>query len=325
MITAMQNTFVMWTRDEQIGAGLGGLSVIMIGSSVVAASYLTEFPIVGGQALRFSLAAVVLIVWGRHRGQRFRIPTPREMLLLALLGVVGMAGYGLMLVQATAVTEPGTIGVAIGATPLVIVLARAAIERKRPHAQLLLGAVTVVVGAALAQATAHGGLSWNLSSTFWSLAVIVGAASITLLGAPLIATLGSYATTTYGCGLAAVILLSVGLGTQLITGRAMLHVPSLSEIAALTFWSLGVTVLVTLLWYQALARLGASRTGLFNGLVALTSLLAIQISGAGVVTKWQALGAVLVVIGVLVGLTGKPLSQSKQVIVEGATSAVPGP
>jgi drug/metabolite transporter (DMT)-like permease len=60
---------------------------------------------------------------------------------------------------------------------------------------------------------------------------------------------------------------------------------------------------VFLAWFSAVARLGAERTGLFNGLVPIASLIAVAVIGTGAVTGMQLAGALGVLAGVTLGLT----------------------
>ncbi len=300
-----------WNQQERIGAGLGALSVALIGGSVAAASLLHDYPLLGGQAVRFAVATLVLFAWGLARRHRFRLPTGRETVWLVLLAVCGMAGYGVMLVHATSVTEPGNVGVAIGAAPLFIVLVRAAQTRTRPALRLMAAATIVFAGTFIAQASANSGLQWSVEGVVWSLAAMIGAASITLLGAPVIPTLGSYTVTTYGCTIAAIVLLGTSAGIQISTGATMLRVPDATELGALAFLAIGVTVLVMLLWYGAMSRLGASRTGLFNGFVPLASLFSVALVGTGSIALTQLIGAALVLAGVLLGLSSRDESASR--------------
>lgn len=277
----------------------------MIGGSVAAASLLDAYPVLGGQAVRFAVATVVLIAWGLVRRHVFRRPTIRESVVLVLLATCGMVGYGIMLVQATSVADPGNVGVAIGAAPLLIVLTRAAQARTKPAPMLMFGAVVVLAGTFIAQTSTDGGLQWRAEGMLWSLALLAGAASITLLGASVITTLGPYTVTTYACGVSAVLLLGLSGGIQAATGATMMRVPDPTEFAALAFLTIGVTVMVTLLWYGAMTRLGAGRAGLFNGLVPLASLVSVAVVGVGTITLSQLTGAGLVLTGVLVGLSSR--------------------
>jgi drug/metabolite transporter (DMT)-like permease len=60
---------------------------------------------------------------------------------------------------------------------------------------------------------------------------------------------------------------------------------------------------VFLAWFSAVARLGAERTGLFNGLIPVASLVAVAVIGSGAVTGVQLAGALGVLAGVTLGLT----------------------
>jgi hypothetical protein len=64
-----------------------------------------------------------------------------------------------------------------------------------------------------------------------------------------------------------------------------------------------VTAVVFVAWFSAVERLGAERTGLFNGLVPIASLIAVAVIGTGTVTGMQLAGALSVLVGVTLGLT----------------------
>jgi drug/metabolite transporter (DMT)-like permease len=67
-------------------------------------------------------------------------------------------------------------------------------------------------------------------------------------------------------------------------------------------------------------RLGVDRTGLFNGLIPVTSLAAVTLTGTGTITPLRLLGAVAVLAGVLLGL-----SRARQVPVGTVIQAVSTP
>ena len=56
-------------------------------------------------------------------------------------------------------------------------------------------------------------------------------------------------------------------------------------------------------WYGAMERLGVDRTGLFNGLIPVTSLAAVALTGTGTITPPRLLGALAVLVGVILGLS----------------------
>src|SRR5262249_45221089 len=70
--------------------------------------------------------------------------------------------------------------------------------------------------------------------------------------------------------------------------------------------AVAVTAVVVLAWYAAMKRLGVDRTGLFNGLIPITALAAIALTGTGTITPLQVLAALTVLAGVLLGLGRSP-------------------
>ncbi|MFF2847061.1 DMT family transporter [Streptomyces sp. NPDC058001] len=292
----------MLSSRERSGVALALAAVCLIGGSVAAAGRLRDFPVMGGQAARYALATVFLILWARIRGHTFVRPTPVQALWIVLLAAMGMAGYGVVLLHAVSLTAPGNVGVVIGASPLVIVLVRALLTRTRPSRNLMAGALCVAAGSAVPQLTTGGQVQWSAAGFAWSCLALACGAAITLLGAPPTEQLGALTVTTYACGLAAVMLFVAALITRTVTGTPVLRAPTAVEFAALAFLALGVTTVVFLLWYGAIERLGAGRTGLFNGLTPVASLIALSVTGTATATVHQAAGAALVLFGVVLGL-----------------------
>ncbi|MFJ9590124.1 DMT family transporter [Streptomyces acidicola] len=293
---------MMFDARERSGAALALGAVCLIGGSVAAAGRLHDFPLIGGQAVRYGFATVFLLVWGRIRRHTFIRPSPAQMAWIFLLAATGMAGYGIVLVYATSMTSPGNVGVALGAAPLIIVLVQSLLARARPSRNLIGGALCVACGSAVAQMSTGSTVQWSVQGFMWSCLALTGVCAVTLFGAPATKALGSLTATTYACALASVMLFLTAVIKGSVTGTPVLRRPSGTEFSALAFLALGVTTVVYLLWYGAVERLGAGRTGLFNGLVPLASLLALSVTGTATASLNQIGGAVLVLIGVAFGL-----------------------
>jgi drug/metabolite transporter (DMT)-like permease len=127
----------------------------------------------------------------------------------------------------------------------------------------------------------------------------------TLLAAPLLPRLGALAVTSYACVLAGVVLLVTAGLISLADGGPVLTVPTGVELASLAYLSIVVTAVVFIAWYGAMDRLGTARTGLFNGLIPVTSLAAVALVGTGIITPLRALAALAVLAGVILGLTNQ--------------------
>ncbi len=107
---------------------------------------------------------------------------------------------------------------------------------------------------------------------------------------------------TYSAGLAGAGLLILAGTVSLDPSGPVLRVPTGIELAALAYLAVAVTAVVFLAWFAAMDRLGAERTGLFNGLIPIASLAAVVLVGTGQFTLLRATGAILVLVGVVLGL-----------------------
>ena len=51
-------------KRERVGAGLAAGSALLVGGSVAASSLLDGYPVLGGQAVRYPAAGILLAAWG---------------------------------------------------------------------------------------------------------------------------------------------------------------------------------------------------------------------------------------------------------------------
>jgi drug/metabolite transporter (DMT)-like permease len=293
-------------KRERTGAGLAAGSVLLVGGSVAASSLLDGYPVLGGQAVRYLAAGILLAAWARLQRKPLPRPAGREWAWLAALAAIGLAGCSVLMIQATRVADPASVGVIIGAAPLVIIIAAAITAGRRPNRQILLAAAVVTAGSAAAQLGGATGPTWSPAGLLWSAGALVGVVGSSLLAAPLLPRLGALAVTTYACGLAGILLLATAAVTHIAGGPPILRMPTATQLAALAYLTIAITALVFIAWYGAMERLGVDRTGLFNGLIPVTSLAAVTLTGTGTITPPRLLGALAVLAGVLLGLSRGP-------------------
>jgi drug/metabolite transporter (DMT)-like permease len=294
-------------KRERTGAGLAAGSILLVGGSVAASRLLDGYPVLGGQAVRYLAAGLLLAAWARLTRKPLPRPAGREWVWLAALAAVGLAGCSVLMIQATRVADPARVGVIIGAAPLVIIIATAITARRRPACRVLLAAAVVTAGSALAQLGGTAGTASTTSTAstaglLWSAGALGGVVGTSLLAAPVLRRLGALAVTVYACGLAGLMLLAAAAATRAAGGPPVLRVPTATQLAALAYLTVVVTAIVFIAWYGALGRLGVDRTGLFNGLVPVTSLAAVALTGTGAITPPGLLGALAVLAGVMLGL-----------------------
>jgi drug/metabolite transporter (DMT)-like permease len=293
-------------KRERTGAGLAAGSVLLVGGSVAASSLLDGYPVLGGQGIRYLAAGLLLAAWARLRHKPLPRPAGREWAWLAGLAVIGLAGFSVLLIEATRVTDPASVGVAIGAAPLVIVIAAAIATGNRPTRRVLLAAAVVTAGSAAAQLGGATGPTWSAAGLLWSAGALGGVVGTSLLAAPVLSRLGALAVTIYACGLAGILLLAAATVVTFAGGPPILRIPTATELAALAYLAVAVTAVVFIAWYAAMERLGVARTGLLNGLIPVTSLAAVALTGTGTITPLRFLGALAVLAGVIAGLSQAP-------------------
>src|SRR5208282_1807135 len=290
-------------KRERTGAGLAAGSVLLVGGSVAASSLLDGYPVLGGQGVRYLAAGLLLAAWARLRHKPLPRPAGREWAWLAGLAVIGLAGCSVLLIEATRVADPASVGVIIGAAPLVIIIAAAIAAGNRPTRRVLLAAAVVTAGSAAAQLGGATGPTWSTAGLLWSAGALGGVVGASLLAAPVLPRLGALAVTVYACGLAGILLLAAAAVVRSAGGPPVLRTPTATQLAALAYLTIAVTAMVFIAWYGAMERLGVDRTGLFNGLIPVTSLAAVALVGTGAVTPLRLLAALAVLAGVILGLS----------------------
>ena len=289
-------------KRDCTGAGLAAGSVLLVGGSVAASSLLDGYPVLGGQAVRYLAAGILLAAWARLQRKPLPRPAGREWTWLAALAAIGLAGCSALMIQATRVADPASVGVIIGAAPLVIIVAAAIAAGRRPTRRVLLAAAVVTAGSVAAQLGAAGP-TWSPAGLLWSAGALGGVVGSSLLAAPLLPRLGALAVTVYACGMAGILLLATAAVVHCAGGPPILRPPTATQLAALAYLTIAITALVFIAWYGAMERLGVDRTGLFNGLIPVTSLAAVTLTGTGTITPPRLLGALAVLAGVILGLS----------------------
>ncbi|MEV0615033.1 DMT family transporter [Nonomuraea sp. NPDC050404] len=277
-------------RNGILGAAA---AMFLVGTLAGVSGLVGSYPIYGGQAIRYLVAAVILLVITRVIGLRFVRMTRREMLCLAGLTLFGLVLFNVCVVQSTLASGPALVGTVLGTVPLALALAGG-----RPAPRLLIGAVVVVAGATLATGLGSG----NLTGLLWALGALVGEICFSLLAIPLLPRLGAIRTSAYSTTLAVPMLVVVGLAD---TGTGMLRVPTLPEALGFAYLAIVVTVVAFFLWYTSLPKLGPGRAGLFAGLIPVAAIVTGAVLGVALPSAYDLLGAALVIAGILVGLTAE--------------------
>ena len=274
----------------------GALSAVcalaLVGSLVAASDVVESYPLAAGQALRYVLAGMVLVLLARGRLPRL---SPREALGLAALAATGLVLFNLFVIEGVRETDPATVGVIVGCVPVVLAVAGPLLAGRAVSPRVVVAAVVVAVGAAGVQWT-DGGIS--LAGLLFALGALACEACFSLLAAPHLDRLGPLAVSAYAC-LFAVPMLAAW---SLIAEGPSLPMPSGDQAAAIAYLALIVTVGGFLCWYTAVVLLGVERAGLFSGVLPVSALVCSAALGVASVTPGRLAAVAVVAAGITFGM-----------------------
>jgi drug/metabolite transporter (DMT)-like permease len=274
------------------GSLLAAGALALVGSLVAAADLVEGYPLPAGQALRYSLAGLVLLAVARFRLPRL---VPREVLGLAALAATGLVLFNLFVIEGVRETDPATVGVIVGCVPVVLAFAGPLLERRPLSGRVIVAALVVSAGAAGVQ-WAGGGI------TALGLLLCLGAlaceAAFSLLAVPHLKRLGALAVSTYAC-LFAVPMLALW---SLVADGVSPPSPGAEQAAALGYMAVGVTVLGFVSWYSAVGLLGVERAGLFSGVLPVSALVISAALGVAEITPERLAAVAVVAAGVTLGV-----------------------
>ncbi|RCG33318.1 DMT family transporter [Sphaerisporangium album] len=279
-------------RRGMIGAAT---AMFCVGTLTGVSPALHAYPVYGGQAVRYAAGAILLFAVARAR----RLPplrlSAREVLLVVLLALVGLAAFNVFIVESTRYADPAMVGTIVATVPIIFALATPLMEGRRPTPHVVAAAVLVATGAAV---TIGLGAA-TLVGVLLAFGALGGEVGFSLLAIPLLPRLGAIRVAAYSATAAVPLLLVAGF---VVDGPGMLRAPTLPEASALAYLAVVVTAFAFFCWYDALPRLGPERAGLFSGFLPLGTIIAALVLGTGRPGWPEFLGAALVVGGLLLGL-----------------------
>jgi drug/metabolite transporter (DMT)-like permease len=130
--------------------------------------------------------------------------------------------------------------------------------------------------------------------------------AFTVLAAPLLRTLSPLGLSVRACALAAVLLAAAAV----VVGSDGLVPTRAGQVLAIAYLAMVSTAIAFVLWYRAVARLGAERAGLFAGLMPVSAALVGAAVTASSLRAGTLAGTVLAGAGLAVGLRPRPRRSS---------------
>jgi drug/metabolite transporter (DMT)-like permease len=285
------------SRGAAVAAGM--LGMVCVGGSVAVSGVLADAPLFTAQAVRYAIAAVLLLAAARSSRRHLRVPRGREWLWLCGVAATGLVLFNVGLVRGAAHAEPAALGVAVACVPVVLALVGPLLEGGKPAATAVAAAVVVTAGAALVQ----GGGRTDLAGLGWAFLVLVCEVGFTLLAVPVLARHGAWGVSVHACWIAAVELAVLG---AIVEGPAAVMTLRAPHLLAMAYLAVVVTAVAFVLWYSAVGRIGSAEAGLLTGVAPVAAAAVGVLLGAAVPGPVVWTGTGLVIVGLLIGV-GRPI------------------
>ena len=274
------------------------MAMFAVGTGVTVSAELVEYPVFGAQSLRYVVAAAILVAAVLVLRRPFPRPRGREWLWLIGVATTGLVIFNVAVIRSVEHAEPAAVAILIGAVPLILLLSDAVRLRQRPSPSLVLGAVLVVIGAALVQ----GGGRTSVEGLAWAFVALLCEAAFTLLAVPVLGRLGPLGVSIHTCWMAALMLGLLALG---IDGSAALAPMHAGAIVALAYLAVIQTALAFSLWYSGVGILGPAVAGLFAGVMPIAAAVTGVVPGLTTLTPAVIGGSALVGVGIALGLSAR--------------------
>jgi drug/metabolite transporter (DMT)-like permease len=248
-------------------AKLVAVPAIWGGTFIAGRILALALPAAVGSVLRYATAVIALLVAAHWLEGGLPRLTRRQVIGTLLLGATGIFAYNLFFLGALARLPASRTSLIIALNPVVTIAAASLLLGERLSARRWLGVVIALLGVWIVVSRGDVLGSVRGAVGIGELLMFGGVcswAAYTLLGRRVLAGLSPLAATTYAALWGLVLLAIAAAPDMLDLGRSAFTLP-----VVLSVLYLGVmgTSVAFVWYYQALQRLGASRTVVFNNLV----------------------------------------------------------
>jgi drug/metabolite transporter (DMT)-like permease len=293
--------------------GLLRMAVIWGVNFTVIKAGISVMPFMAFNAIRITVAAVVLMAVAFAVVGWRRLPNRRDTLMLLGLGVIRNGVYQLLFMAGLARTRAGIAALVIAAGPAWIAIMARLLGREHTTrlgwtaiALQMFGMLCVVAGTGLFDAdlgAVAGAAYIMVGSIFWALFTVM---------------LQPYTAKTEPLHLASLTLVS-GAAVLLVAGWSDLRVLDLRALpmsawGSVLYAGVGAMVIAYLLYYRGVRVLGPTRTAMYSNLQPVIALLVAWVVLQETPSVWQWTGGALVMTGLLLsrsaGARPRPLARS---------------
>ena len=254
-------------------------------------------PYIAG-ASRYLMAAAIMLLITKYRGERVPIRYLRTYIILGLVGVFGFNLFFFLGMQTTSAVNGALI---MALNPLVTAVIGFFILKDRPSNRQMLAFPIGIIGVAIVVLGAGAHLRVSTGDIFIFFANVSWAFYNVLVRKLMPKDVSGIASTAGIMTVGALALTAVAL----IAGEKFI-VPSLHASSALLIMTICGGVLSYLFWNAGIAKLGPAKAAIFLNLVPVTSIVIAAFEGLPP-NLAQMLGTVIVIVAVTFSTTSKKL------------------
>lgn len=276
---------------------------------VLARPVLDDLPPLWAAAVRFLLAAgLMLVIAGMRRENLFGL-LRRHATTYLMLGIVGITAFNVLFFYALQSTSPNNGALIMAINPLLTVVLAAAFLGERVSARhmvalpvALAGVAVVISGGDLGRLEAlhfsRGDLLMLAATLSWAMYNVLTRRFMPQ-GSPL-----GHTSWIMVAGALALLVFALASGSPI-------HPMETPAVASMALMVIGGTVLAYLFWGMGIARLGAGRTAIFINLVPVFAMLTGAFIGK-LPSAAQLVGGALVLGGVVISMLPKRLAANPE-------------
>ena len=261
----------------------------------IAKAALSELSPLAFNALRFPLAALVVLAALRRRGG-FLWPESRDRLRVFALGVLGNVFYQQFFIFGLALTRAGTASLLLAATPIITALLSAGLGHEKVGARTWLGVIATFLGIALV--VMFGGAASEEGASLLGDLLMIGAsiswAVYTVGSRRFIERYGSVQFTAWTLWTGAIGLCLIGLPSVLRTDLGAVSASAWFGVVYAGALSIGLAYLI---WYYGVRLIGNTRTAAYSNLVPVVALIAAWLQLGEIPSAGQLVGAAIILAG----------------------------
>jgi drug/metabolite transporter (DMT)-like permease len=257
------------------------------------------------------LAAIVLFwifTWWRERSFRVRW---RDMRLVGLAAVLIYANQ-ICFVTSVHLTSASTVGLVLGTTPIFVGIIAVIFGLEHLGRAFWVAAAVSFVGVGLIAAGASGGHSGSLLGDFLAIATAATWSAYSVAIAPLMRRYSPFRISA--------LVLAIGWVPLALTSIPQLRTQTTAGFTwkmwlALAFAVVGPLFLTNILWFTAIARVGAARATLFANLEPFFAVLFAVLLLSETLDAWEIAGGVAIGIGIVIERRGAAETPEQVVVL----------